>query len=359
MSLHSTPPLATPLASPRTRLRPSSDQQHATTSPIASSRSSQLATPPENPDCILSLKDGSMLAASSTGVARMLEQQHLIVHSYQLPIYYVNEEPDIVHLLHAIHAGDVDSSQGMVPPMSVLYGLAKLCLRSGGDDICEAHVCQWVKRWILMSWDSLGADVLEVAMLCGNRQIVAEVCRALVLGAVSDEEVYHAEGLLEGLPDPGSESLLFSTDESVVQIGVMRATLRQALRTLLRLTIEDHPSITTAIEEPHNCATQALSLTSYLCALHRASLFPLPENDSKICLMWLSERLQAAKKELVAKKKLDRPEHQTCAQCHYIGRQWGIQLDEIAKSMNNLYGSLTKELKKHLMALIQVARESA
>ncbi|KAK3613499.1 hypothetical protein LTR56_027850 [Elasticomyces elasticus] len=260
MSLRSKPPLATPLASPCTQLR--------TTSPIASTQSSQLATPPENPDCILSLKDGSILAASSAGIARILEQQQHIVHSYHLPIYYVNEEPEIVHLLHAIYAGDVDSSQGMVPPMSVLHGLATLCLKSGRDDICEAHVCQWIKRWILMSWNSLGADVLEVAMLCGNRQIVAEVCRAPVLGAVSDEEVYHAEGLLEGLPDP-------------VQIGVMRATLRQALRTLLRLTIEDHPSITTAIEEPHNCPTQALSLTSYLGALHRASLFPLPENDGR------------------------------------------------------------------------------
>ncbi|KAK5709222.1 hypothetical protein LTR17_019995 [Elasticomyces elasticus] len=351
MSLRSKPPLATPLASPCTQLR--------TTSTIASTQSIQLATPPENPDCILSLKDGSMLAASSAGIARILEQQQRIVHSYHLPIYYVNEEPEIVHLLHAIYAGDVDSSQGMVPPMSVLHGLATLCLKSGRDDICEAHVCQWIKRWILMSWDSLGADVLEVAMLCGNRQIVAEVCRALVLGAISDEEVYHAERLLEGLPDTGSESLLFLADEDLVQIGVMRATLRQALRTLLRLTIEDHPSITTAIEEPHNCATQALSLTSYLGALHRASLFPLPENDGKICLMWLSKRLQAVKEELAASRILNDPDHQMCAQCHYVGRQWGIQLDEIARTMDSLYRSLARELKRYLVALIQVARESA
>lgn len=141
-----------------------------------------------------------MLAASSAGVARILEEQHLIRHSYHLPIYYIDEEPDVVHLLHAIHAGTIDPDHGMVPPMSVLCALSRLCIKTGRADICEEHVCRWIKRWMLMSWNNLTAEVLEVALLCGSRQIVAEVCRALVLGTVSEEEVYQAEHLMEGLP---------------------------------------------------------------------------------------------------------------------------------------------------------------
>ena len=145
-----------------------------------------------------------MLAASSIGVAMILQERNLIPHSYNLPIYYVDEEPDVVHLLHAIYAGNVDASQGKVPPMPILYALARLCLKTGRAYLCNPYVCQWVQRWILESENSLEAEVLEVAMLCGDRQTVANVCRAFVLGEVSDEGVRQTEILLAGLPDTGT-----------------------------------------------------------------------------------------------------------------------------------------------------------
>lgn len=101
----------------------------------------------------------------------------------------------------------------------------------------------------------------------------------------------------------------------------MRAKIRQALRALLRLPFEDHPSITAANNEPHRCATQAVDLVSFLRALHRASLFPVPEDDSTICLMWLGERLRAVKQDLLPVE--------ACAECDFVGNHWSTQLDEI------------------------------
>lgn len=130
----------------------------------------------------------------------MLEQRNLIKGSYALRVYYVEEEPDVVRLLHSICADTIDLVYGMVPPMSVLCALMKLCIKTNRSDLCETHICRWVERWIKMSWNDMTAEVLEVSLLCGNRQLVAEACRALVLGNVAAEEVYRAESMMDGLP---------------------------------------------------------------------------------------------------------------------------------------------------------------
>ncbi|KAK0888393.1 hypothetical protein LTR57_025533 [Friedmanniomyces endolithicus] len=336
MSLATRPPMATPPTSPHTGPISLGHAEHPTIQPTPPG-ASQFVAPPENPDCILSLKDGSMLAASSIGVAMILQERNLIPHSYNLPIYYVDEEPDVVHLLHAIYAGNVDASQGKIPPMPTLYELARLCLKTGRAYLCNPYVCQWVQRWILESENSLEAEVLEVAMLCGDRQTVANVCRAFVLGEVSNEGVHQTEILLAGLPDS-------------VQIGVMRATVRQKLRGLLLLPIADHPSVTTAAEDAHHCETQAADLLSYIRAPRRVQLFPVPDDYNRICLMSLGERLGAMQDNCLAVS--------TCIQCGYVGHQWGKQIDEIARSMNALLRYLMKELQKHLVVEMRSAREA-
>jgi len=131
----------------------------------------------------------------------------------------------------------------------------------------------------------------------------------------------------------------------------MRATVRQKLRGLLLLPIADHPSVTTAAEDAHHCETQAADLQSYIRALRWVQLFPVPDDDNRICLMSLGERLGAMQESCLAVS--------TCIQCGYVGHQWGEQIDEIARSMNALLRYLMKELQKHLVVEMRSAREAA
>ena len=114
----------------------------------------------------------------------------------------MDDDPEVIRLLHAICSGAATAAVGTLPPLPVLLALAQLCGRSGHIDLCKAQLTIWVKRWIIPSRQHLTADILELAIICDDLQVILESCRALVMGSLSAEECHRADSLMEGVPYP-------------------------------------------------------------------------------------------------------------------------------------------------------------
>ena len=94
----------------------------------------------------------------------------------------------------------------------------------------------------------------------------------------------------------------------------------------------DHPSILRQSDSRHQCAAQALDLAGYIKALSQASLFPLPEDDSEMCLLWMGRRLEAAAVTV--------PHRESCRECGFESSPWKHKFEAIEESMNTRLHSL-------------------
>ena len=122
------------------------------------------------------------------------------------------------------------------------------------------------------------------------------------------------------------------TDGIPVHMSVIRVRLRRDLRMLLLLPIADHPSILRQSDLGHQCAAQALDLADYIKALSQASLFPLSEDDSQMCLVWMGRRLRAAAEKM--------PYREPCRECGFACSPWKHKFEAIEESMSTLLQSL-------------------
>lgn len=161
-----------------------------------------MTTPPKTPDCILSLKDGSMLACSSSIIIDWLEKDKQVQHSYHLPIYHIDEEPDAVQLLHRICDGQADAEREPIPPLSALYALTQLCAKTDRMSVCVQHVRMWLYRWMTSFWDEITADVLQIALHCRDPRMIVKTYRVLLLAALPDNEIRRVEEMTRDLPVP-------------------------------------------------------------------------------------------------------------------------------------------------------------
>jgi len=160
-----------------------------------------MTTPPETPDCILSLRDGSMVAASSGTMAKWLQSCATVPHIYNLPVYSVDEMPETVQLLKSICDSTIDIS-GPTPPWPTVAALAGLSSNHDLMHMCGPYIEHWLRRWIQSDQEGPKAEVLYTAMMCRNRDIVLGVYRDIVLGSCSEEEMCRADYITDHLPEP-------------------------------------------------------------------------------------------------------------------------------------------------------------
>ncbi|GAB7336550.1 hypothetical protein MBLNU13_g09823t1 [Cladosporium sp. NU13] len=177
----------------------------------------------------------------------------------------------------------------------------------------------WTKRWMLSALQTPKADMLRIAFICKDERAVMDIFRIFVLAKISQNELRMADRLLPGL-----------TDE--LRISVIRGRLRRDLRTLILLPMADHPSILRQSDSEHQCAAQAFDLTEYIKALSQASLFPLPEDDSEMCLLWIGRRLEAAAMTV--------SHRESCRECGFESSPWKHKFEAIEESFNTRLQSL-------------------
>ena len=161
-----------------------------------------MASPPECPDIVLSLRDGTMLATTAVAIGSLLNDCHLLPQAYSLPIYSITENPDALQLFVSIAADQINADFGDIPPLALITALSLLCVKADRLDLCESHVTPWVRRWIQVSWHKLKAQILEIALICNDRQLIMESYRALVLARLPSSEVEHVDNLVDDIPDP-------------------------------------------------------------------------------------------------------------------------------------------------------------
>lgn len=73
---------------------------------------------PTTPDCILSLRDGSSIAATSARLHGLLAQHQSSHQPSGLPVYALDQPPAAVKLLHSILEDEVDPMVGHMPSLS-------------------------------------------------------------------------------------------------------------------------------------------------------------------------------------------------------------------------------------------------
>lgn len=142
-----------------------------------------------------------MLAMASKKMESLLKYCQLMPHQYSLPLYFINEEPVAIQLLHLIITDTAAVSGDYIPELDVLLALARLCVKTGYTTICRSHVIPWANRWMRAHWDSLRADILYVVLLCNDRKPILETYKVFLLANLSDEEVCKADGLMDGIPE--------------------------------------------------------------------------------------------------------------------------------------------------------------
>ena len=293
---------------------------------------------PTTPDCILSLKDGSSIAATSTRLHGLLAQHQSSHQPSGLRVYALTQPPAAVKLLHSILEDDVDPMVGHMPSLSSIMQLAHLCAETGYTSLRESHIMPWTRRWMLSALQTPKADILRIALVCRDEKAVMDIFRIFVLAKVSQNELLVADRLLPGLTDEREQLhrwdqlAVVLTDGIPVRISVIRGRLRRDLRTLLLLPMADHPSILRQSDSRHQCAAQALDLTGYIKALSQAALFPLPEGDSEMCLLWMGRRLEAAAMTV--------PYREPCRECGFESSPWKHKFEAIEESMNTRLQSL-------------------
>jgi hypothetical protein len=293
---------------------------------------------PTTPDCILSLRDGSSIAATSARLYGLLAQHPSSHQPSSLPVYTLNQPPAAVKLLHSILEDEVDPTVGHMPSLSSIMQLAHLCAETGYTSLRESHIMPWTRRWMLSALQAPKADILRIALVCKDERAVMDIFRIFVLAKVSQNELRMADRLLPSLTDEREQLhrwdqlVVVSTDGVPVRLSVIRVRLRRDLRTLLFLPMADHPSILRQSESRHQCAAQALDLAGYIRALSQASLFPLPEDDSEMCLLWMGKRLEAAAMTV--------PYRQSCRECGFETSPWKHKFEAIEESLNTRLQSL-------------------
>jgi hypothetical protein len=165
-----------------------------------------------------------------------------------------------------------------------------------------------------------------------------DIFRIFVLAKMSQNELRMADRLLPGLTDEREQLhkwdrlAVVLTDGIPVRISAIRGRLRRDLRTLLLLPMADHPSILRQSQSRHQCAAQALDLAGYIKALSQAALFPLPEGDSEMCLLWMGRRLEAAAMTV--------PYRESCRECGFESSPWKHKFEAIEESLNTSLKSL-------------------
>jgi hypothetical protein len=216
--------------------------------------------------------------------------------------------------------------------------LAHLCAETGYTSLRESHIMPWTRRWMLSVLQTPKADILRIALVCKDERAVMDIFRIFVLAKVSQNELRMADRLLPGLTDEREQLhrwdqlAVISTDGVPVRLSAIRVRLRRDLRTLLFLPMADHPSILRQSDSRHQCAAQALDLAGYIRALSQASLFPLPEDDSEMCLLWIGRRLDAAAMTV--------PYRESCRECGFETSPWKHKFEAIEESLNTRLQSL-------------------
>lgn len=293
---------------------------------------------PTTPDCILSLRDGSSIAATSTRLHGLLAQHQSSHQPSGLLVYALDQSPAAVKLLHSILEDEVDPMVGHMPSLSSIMQLAHLCAETGYTTLRESHIMPWTRRWMLSALQTPKADILRLALVCKDERAVMDIFRIFVLAKVSRDELRMADRLLPGLTDECEQLHIWdqlvsiSTDGISVRLSVIRVRLRRDLRTLLLLPMADHPSILRQSDSKHQCAAQALDLARYIKTLSQASLFPLPEDDDEMCLLGMGRRLEAAAMTV--------PHRESCHECGFESSPWKHKFEAIEESMNARLQSL-------------------
>ena len=227
---------------------------------------------------------------------------------------------------------------GHMPSLSSIMQLAHLCAETGYTSLRESHIMPWTRRWMLSALQVPKADILQIALVCKDERAVMDILRIFVLAKVSQNELRIADRLLPGLTDECEQLhrwhrlAVVLTDGILVRISVIRGRLRRDLRTLILLPMADHPSILRQSDSEHQCAAQAFDLTEYIKALSQASLFPLPEDDSEMCLLWIGRRLEAAAMTV--------PHRESCRECGFESSPWKHKFEAIEESLNTRLQSL-------------------
>lgn len=159
-----------------------------------------MASPPAPPDCILSLRDGTLLAVASSQLKVLLAESRFVQQSYSLPVYKIDEDPKAVRLLYSLCSDTVDPMDGPMPSLDTLLCLARLCVKTGHADFCRSHIIFWTDRWMVSSLQNLPADVLRIALICRDKRLIMEVFRAFLFAKVTSSEIQAADNLLPSLP---------------------------------------------------------------------------------------------------------------------------------------------------------------
>ena len=107
--------------------------------------------------------------------------------------------------------------------------------------------------------------------------------------------------------------------------------MRQVLRRLISLPIEDHPAMADGRDVEHHCIARALDLVTYIKALRKACLFPFPGDGEELCLLWLGQQLHAIATKISPTEG--------CLECGFEGGHWRVKLDAISKTLHALLRS--------------------
>jgi hypothetical protein len=156
---------------------------------------------PTTPDCILSLRDGSSIAATSARLHGLLAQHQSSHQPSGLPVYALIQPPAAVKLLHSILEDEVDPMVGHMPSLSSILQLAYLCAETGYTSLRESHIMPWTRRWMLSALQVPKADILQIALVCKDERAVMDILNIFVLAKVSQNELRIADRLLPGLTD--------------------------------------------------------------------------------------------------------------------------------------------------------------
>ena len=140
---------------------------------------------PTTPDCILSLRDGSSIAATSARLHGLLAQHQSSHQPSGLPVYALDQPPAAVKLLHSILEDEIDPMVGHMPSLSSIMQLAHLCAKTGYITLHKSHIMPWTKRWMLSALQTLKADMLQTALICKDKRAVMDIFRIFVLAKVS------------------------------------------------------------------------------------------------------------------------------------------------------------------------------
>jgi hypothetical protein len=212
---------------------------------------------PTTPDCILSLRDGSSIAATSARLYGLLAQHQSSHQPSGLPVYSLNQPPAAVKLLHSILEDEVDPMVGHMPSLSSMMQLAHLCAETGYTSLRESHIMPWTRRWMLSALQTPKADILRIALVCKDEGAVMDIFRIFVLAKVSQNELRTADRLLPSLTDEREQLhrwdqlVVISTDGVPVRLSVIGVRLRRDLCTLLLLPMADHPLILRQSDSRH------------------------------------------------------------------------------------------------------------